>query len=260
MLFKKLLHYINPFAHLGTKTYPLLFPLIVSVTAYIIGDIIGNFMWGQSIQRANTMIFLTFALVIYFSFRSGIKGGIVVTGLSIIYFGYYVFIANASAEEKIGAVVTAGILSFFYLLIALTVGWLRQKIDRLIEQETKARITAEVAKKRAESGQKRLQTILEQMPVGVFVVTAPHGKIINTNKETTNILGKKPSSNLQMRDYGTFKSYASGKSIKAEELPLSKALLQGQTIVGDEIQFVDLAKNKKFFSLMLPRFTMKTEK
>jgi signal transduction histidine kinase len=61
----------------------------------------------------------------------------------------------------------------------------------------------------------------------------------------TKILGKKPSSNLKMKDYGTFKSYSTGKNAKVEDMPMAKTLLQGKIIVGEEIAFTDQEKNKK---------------
>jgi hypothetical protein len=118
-MFRSLRNYLNPFAHLGKRSYPLLFPFVTTIVLYIAGDLFGKMLWGQSQLRANTMIFLTFALVIYFAFRSAIKGGLIVTALFVLYIIYYIYVAKATTGEKEMAVITASILAFFYLLISL---------------------------------------------------------------------------------------------------------------------------------------------
>ena len=236
-MIKRLLHFLNPMVHLGEKKYSFKFPFLTTLGFYILAEIIGNDIWKHPNDMGNPIIFSNFALVLYFSFRSAIKGGLIVTVLSVLYYIYFIITRQGTFAEKEMASVIASMLSVTTLLIALIIGWHRQTVDNLIDREKQAKLTAEHEKK-------RLQILLEQLPVGVIIAKAPTGEILSTNKRAKKLLGLTSHPISLIEDYKRFTAYSKGKKIGPARWPLSRALLEGKRIVGQEITLVN-TKGKK---------------
>ncbi len=82
-----------------------------------------------------------------------------------------------------------------------------------------------------------LHTILCQMPSGMIIAQAPSGKILGSNEEALRLLG------LECLEYETYEEYAhvgalhpDGTPYRAEEYPLARAILSGETI-KQEVMF-----------------------
>ncbi len=80
----------------------------------------------------------------------------------------------------------------------------------------------------------RLRTVLDQMPSGVTIRDASSEEIILFNEQARRILGM-PVPTLQdaIRYEGV---HPDGRSYRAEEWPLSRALAHGETVQGEEIE------------------------
>ena len=235
---KKLLHFLNPMAHLGEKQYSFKFPFITALLVYIIAELVGNLVLKVPDKMGNFIIFTNFALVLYFSFRSAIKGGLTIVVLSVLYYIYFILTRHAPLADKEMAALIAGLLTFTTLVIALIIGWHRQTVDNLIDRETQAKLAAE-------HEQKRLQILLEQLPVGVVTAKAPSGEIIAANQAMKNIIGKYNGPILSLEDYGKFTAYNRyGKKLKATDWPLAQAIREGKTITNFEVTFIKNSRKR----------------
>ena len=250
-MFQALLRYLNPMAHLGEKKYPLTLPLITTLIAYILLEVIGYLIVKRPEQMGDAIIFTTFALVLYFSFRSAIKGGLIVTGLSMLYYIYFIYTRHAPIAVKESALLIASLLTITNIIITLIIGWHRQTVDRLLDREIQA-------KQAAEYEQRRLKTLLEQLPVGVIISKAPTGEIISTNRQAQKLLGYSSKRVTALEEYK--KVLIDGKKINGREVTITahkrkKLILfinaapimdkKGE-IIAAVATFYDITKQKEF--------------
>lgn len=80
-------------------------------------------------------IVINIGLIIYTAFRWSIPGGFTA---SIVTIGYYLYIiwSRGYAEPRLStSLYTTAILAVLYFIIALTIGWLKQTIDKLLSRE-----------------------------------------------------------------------------------------------------------------------------
>ncbi len=129
---------------------------------------------GNPLSISLFAIFGLLALIIYFSFRSGIPGGFATVTLTIIYYFYIIQSRNYTGDQLTNGIRTTLVLGLLYYFIAWIIGGLRQIIDNLIEREANEK--------------RRLQAIVEQLPVGV-IITDSEGLVTQTNSQLRNILG-----------------------------------------------------------------------
>src|SRR5690606_19888560 len=101
------------------------------------------------------IIFIFLAIVMYFSFRDGVVGGVWSTIIALLYFAYIVITRGESRADRREMWELILLLGLLYFALSLLIGWLKQTIDKLIEREANEKI--------------RLQSIIEQLPVGVII-------------------------------------------------------------------------------------------
>jgi signal transduction histidine kinase/FixJ family two-component response regulator len=83
-----------------------------------------------------------------------------------------------------------------------------------------------------------LQGVIDQLPEGVHIATAPDANLLLVNRAAIEILGPHPVANLSRGDvpqvYGLFEP--DGTSPSVEDLPLQRALWSGEAIIGKELR------------------------
>ena len=222
-------YYLNPIRRLGLRKYSLFFPFIVTIVAVLILEIIFVYLLQNPDAIGLFAIFIFIALIIYFSFRDGVRGGFITTGLTIAYYGYIIS-TRTPPEERLIGYETSAALGVLYLLIAFTIGSLKQKIDTLIEQESDEK--------------KRLQAIIQQLPVGVLVVNK-HGKLLLSNKQLENILGKNIKKDTSATHDYTITGLKNGndKHLTPSQMPIAQTLVTGRPVIKKEFT-IDRADGK----------------
>ncbi len=230
---KKVLHFLNPLHHLGDKNYPILFSLLFMICACVVLEIIVNVIVKDPAVAGSYAIFPFVAFVIYFAFRAGIRGGVIAAGITILYYLYIIFSRNMVGEQFENGLNTTIILALLYLLLGGVIGGLKQRIDTLLEQE---------------SGEKRrLQAILQQLPVGVIVV-GRNGKIEHSNEQVEKLLGHSLKEGLAGN--GKIKNTAhTALQLKPTQWPLTHTLATGKAVKGKEIIIEHEHEKKVYLSI-----------
>jgi PAS domain S-box-containing protein len=121
---------------------------------------------------------------------------------------------------------------------------------QLIIQETDARQTAE-------EGKLRLETILQQLPVGVVLVNTG-GKSIESNRFLEKITGRSIKEGLQKYENSSPSAFKDNKPISIKDWPVFKALENGETISGHEIEY--RKDNKKSYFLRINAAPIRNKK
>lgn len=236
---KKIFQYLNPIAQLGQLEYSLLFPLLANTAAYVLSELYVYEVAHDETIVGSYIIFVSVVLIIYFAFRSGIRGGLVATGAAITYYLYIIITRDYSGDLLVTALETTVVLGFMFGLIALIIGWLKQTIDRLIVEEKNARYEAE-------EGKLQLQTILQQLPVGVLMVNKKEG-ILDGNRQMDKIWGNKipryMTAETSDRSHYAFKN---DEPLLPKEWPIVRALSKGETVSGEEISYIRKDKRKVY--------------
>lgn len=206
-------------AHLGDNKYSFFFPLFITLLIYTFSEIYAyNIARNPSIVGLY-IIYTSIILVVYFAFRSGIKGGIVATLMTVFYYLYIIYTRNYTGGKLKGAVDFTILLGISFAAIGLIIGWLKQTIDKLIEEETDEK--------------RRLQAIIHQLPVGIIIANH-RGIVTHVNKKTSTILGIKiPIGAIVGKD--TFVSYKKdGKFVSPTQTPLYQVLHTRKPIIDKE--------------------------
>jgi K+-sensing histidine kinase KdpD len=236
-ILKKITTYLNPLSRLGFRNYSLFFPLLCTITIAGLSEFIAYKVLHDPMAVGLYAIFLFVALIIYFSFRDGIQGGMIATTVTILYYGYIMFSRNYQGQQLIAGVQTTIVLGLLYILLAMVIGWLKQMIDGLIEKEKDARHVAE-------EGQVRVREILEQLPIGVLLVEA-HDMMVEGNKQVEKILGKKIRTKLSNDEsFVSPHAHRGDKPMPVKEWPIFRAFKNGETITGEELLYVRNDKKK----------------
>jgi signal transduction histidine kinase len=120
--------------------------------------------------------------------------------------------------------------------------------DKLLIRTTAHRATALIARaqlaaqeraarREAQEVRTRLETIVQQLPAGLAIAMAPSGKLVVGNTEFERIWGQPfvPASGIPEypQHYRGFRR--DGRPYAPEEWPLSRALLKGEIVTGEEI-------------------------
>lgn len=244
-IMRRLFQYLNPIAHLGHRNYSVLFPLLSTFFLAVFIDILVYRILADPSSAGLFAIALPLAFIIYFSFRDGITGGVISSVITILFYVYIVDVhptPNQTEEQLTTQFITITALGTLYIFIALTIGWLKQTIDKLILQEADEK--------------RRLQAILEQLPVGVLI-TNSRGQIIQGNKQVEVILGRKMNSELVVgkdtipnaEKNHRSNSHISDKAVQASDWPLARALKTKKAVVGKE--FIITHENGKKVHLQI---------
>ncbi len=85
----------------------------------------------------------------------------------------------------------------------------------------------------------RLDAVLRQMPSAVALVEAPSGKLILSNGQNAAIFKQSNPATEGMAQYRAYKGiHPDGREVQPEEWPLSRSILHGEVIRGEEIHVV----------------------
>ena len=123
---------------------------------------------------------------------------------------------------------------------------LEHERDRLLAEERVARTKAETARQRGEQLVKQLEreqaflrAVMEQAPSAMFIAEMPVGKLVLYNQAALQLLGY---SALECEDYTGYTLYRAvhrdETPYEAEEYPLARSLLSGETISQEQMSFV----------------------
>ena len=82
----KIFRYLNPITRLGEAEYSITFPLIANVALSVISEIFAYAVARDPMIVGVYIIFLNVALIIYFAFRDGVRGGLISSTISILYY------------------------------------------------------------------------------------------------------------------------------------------------------------------------------
>jgi PAS domain S-box-containing protein len=209
------------------------FPLIVTVVSTVLLELVAYFVLKDPNAIGLWAIFVFIAEIIYFSFRDGVRGGIIATTVTILYYLYIISNRNYTGQQLVTGVETTAVLGALYYIISGVIGYLKQKIDDLIEREADEK--------------RRLQNIIQQLPVGV-IITDSKGKVTEANKQMENILGIKIPIGIvvgkEMLLNSIYKN--ENRATVPSDGPLYKAITTGKPIEGSEFE-VDRKDGKKVF-------------
>ena len=103
------------------------------------------------------------------------------------------------------------------------------------EQE-RERLLAQLEAERA-----HLETALQQMPAGVIIAEAPSGRLILANAEAERIwrLPFRPAGSVQEWETIGYRAlYPDGTRYRPEEWPLARAITDGTTVSGEELDII----------------------
>ncbi|MBO0724509.1 MAG: PAS domain S-box protein [Blastocatellia bacterium] len=113
-----------------------------------------------------------------------------------------------------------------------------QLIIRDISQRKQAEAERERLHKEIEAERNRLKQILEQLPIGVFIVEAPSGRPIFCNHEAESVLRHPLLASDDYRGYAQYGALREDCSpYRAEDYPISRAIISGETVKGEEMRY-----------------------
>lgn len=205
--------------HLGDRRYPVLFPLVTMILFSFLVEFFVISILHDPAAVGTYAIFPFVALIIYFAFRSGLRGGFIAAGITILFYLYIIYTLHYTGEQLRSGLNTTAILGFLYLLLGGVIGWLKQRIDILIDLE---------------AGEKRrLQAIIQQLPVGVLVADR-EGRIEHGNKQVEEILGRHLRLNARVGKDSIANGRAKNQLVKPAQWPLARTLATGKSISGKE--------------------------
>ena len=108
---------------------------------------------------------------------------------------------------------------------------------RAAEME-RALLREEAARAVAEASRARLEAVLRQMPGGVLIAEAPDGRIAMYNAGAERILRLAVAEVASVSEYaGAGMLHPDGTPYAAEEYPLARALLHGETLADAEVRY-----------------------
>lgn len=242
MILKKLLRYLNPIEHFGEKKYSVILPIITTITVAVLIEIYIHFITKDTAMLGFLAIFIFVALIIYFSFREGIVGGVAASLITVAYYIYIIYSLHYKGEQYTSGIQTTIVLGVLYLILSGVIGGLRQIIDSLIEKEV-------LAREAAEEGELRLQTILQQLPVGVLIGDLKK-QTFQANEYLEKILGGKINTSIQRdKNYISPLVSLSKKALEINEWPIMRALYDGEIVVEEELEFT--RRDKKHLYLLV---------
>jgi len=216
---ERVLNYINPLARLGKGRYSYMFPFVTSVLVAFTIEVLKVSIPISQDDVGLLAIFIFIALIVYFSFRDGIRGGFIATIVTIVYYCYLIYSLNYTGQELEAGIQTVIVLGILYFTIAFIIGFLKQNIDQLIQSEANEK--------------RRLQAIIEQLPLGV-IITNSDGLITSVNKRIEDILGKRFPKNFYIGKDTLMTATKNGKSAIIKQGPLYRVLFEGRSSVEEE--------------------------
>ncbi len=227
---KRLLRYLNPIAQLGNRQYSLAFPLLTTASMAILLEVWAYIFADNPDAVGIFAIILFVLLIVYFAFHDGLKGGFFASLVTILYYFYIIYTRGYSGERLSSSIILTLGLGVVYLILAFIIGWLRQKIDSLLEKEANEK--------------KRFQAIIQQLPVGI-IVTDARGTIEFANKNADTILSTKVPIGFTVGEKFFVKVLDSKPSPSTQSL-LAKALSTGKPVINEEFSILNKNGKKVF--------------
>jgi PAS domain S-box-containing protein len=109
------------------------------------------------------------------------------------------------------------------------IGIAKETLDRAWHAAERARAEAALA-----SSERRLQAILDALPIGVVLGEAPSGKVTFASRAIEQILRHPPLASPDCASYGVWESYhGDGRRVEADEYPLAQVLRTGRPADGN---------------------------
>lgn len=95
------------------------------------------------------------------------------------------------------------------------------------------------ARHESESERRRVEALVEMLPVGALVVDAQTRAVVSVNREAERIMGVPPPPGSALAEYQRVSIYRrmDGREYAVDERPLSRALDMGETTRAEEIMF-----------------------
>ena len=88
-----------------------------------------------------------------------------------------------------------------------------------------------------EESEARLQALLQQLPSGVMIAEAPSGRLVQANPQVELIWRRPTILSSDVQGYRAYEGFhADGRPYAPDEWPLARALVTGETILGEEIR------------------------
>lgn len=216
--------------HLGEHKYPIVLPFVLMLAACGLLELISYTILPNPEAVGVYAIFVLVALIIYCAFRSGLRGGFIAAVMTLVYYGYIIYTHNYTGQQLRTSIETVIYLGVLYFLLAGIIGWLKQRIDTLIDREANEK--------------RRLQSIIQQLPVGV-VITDNNGKIEYANKQLEEIMGR-PIKREFVVGKDTVLAHHKGKVVGPNQWPLAYTLSTGRSVAGKEYT-LQRADGKKIY-------------
>ncbi len=212
--------YLNPLARLGLRRYSVLFPLISSISITLLSELYAYEIAGNPMSVGRYIIFVNVAMILYFAFRDGIRGGFIASAISILYYFYIIDSRHYEGQQLISGIETTIILAILFSLLSTIIGYLKQKIDTLIIREAEEK--------------RRLQSIIKQLPVGI-VIADDKGKVEYTNKKLESMIGRKFPKELIVGKNVMIPYHYNGKPLDPSNYPLAKTISTGKDVLEHEL-------------------------
>jgi PAS domain S-box-containing protein len=104
---------------------------------------------------------------------------------------------------------------------------------RRAEEEREHLLTA------LEGERRRLETVLDQMPAGVLIASAPSGKLLMANRRNEAIWRRSFQALSDIQQYVQWEGYRpDGSPYLPAEWPIARSILTGEVVVNEEIEIV----------------------
>ena len=121
--------------------------------------------------------------------------------------------------------------------------WVLVDVDARVTAETEIQVLADELEGRAaeraaelEAQHARLEAILDGMPAGVIVASAPSGQVLITNDQAEAML-RRPIAVSGIAEYDQVPGFdESDRRLEPEDWPLARALMHGESIQGERIR------------------------
>jgi PAS domain S-box-containing protein len=118
---------------------------------------------------------------------------------------------------------------------------------KLAEASRSAALEAErEARSRAEAATARLRTVLDVLPMGIFIANTS-GRLVERNAAARALWGEGQPGTAAIAGERTYQGWwaSTGEPIASEEWALSRALTQGETFIGEEIHILNFQGQRK---------------
>ncbi len=161
------------------------------------------------------------------------RGGFIVATHTIIYYLYIIFTRTPQVESRT-ALETTLVLGSIYLILVAIIGGLKQKIDNLLGQEQDER--------------RRLQSIVDQLPVGVLITDAK-GNITQGNKKMIEIFGTHTKIKGRIGEIKDPNMYYNNRHVAPSQWPIALAISSGRPVKPKEFVYIHENKRKTFLQI-----------